>query len=81
VSWGTGTVKAAGKLVNGNGHGESSISGEKVEEGTAMINSLCARSVNMSRNQAGEPQNFEDVRLGGDQQDPPAFVFRSLCSE
>ena len=35
----------------------------------------------MGRNQAGELQNFEDVRLGGNQQDPPAFTFRSLCSK
>ena len=46
-----------------------------------MINSLWARDVNMGRNQAGEPQNFEDVRLGGNQQDPLAFIFRCLCSE
>ena len=46
-----------------------------------MINSLCARQVNVGWNQAGELQNFEDVRLGGDQQDPPAFIFRSPCSE
>jgi hypothetical protein len=81
VGWRTGTVKAAGELVNGNGHGESSIGGEKVEEGPAVINSLCARRVNVGWNQAGELQNFEDVRLGGNQQDPPAFTFRSLCSE
>jgi hypothetical protein len=35
----------------------------------------------MGWDQAGEPQNFEDVRLGGYQQDPPAFIFRSLRSE
>jgi hypothetical protein len=52
-----------------------------VEEGPAVINSLRARRVNVGWNQAGELQNFEDVRLGGNQQDPPAFTFRGLCSE
>ena len=46
-----------------------------------MINSLWASRVDMGWNQAGELQNFEDVRLGGNQQDPLAFIFRSLCSE
>jgi hypothetical protein len=81
VGWRTGTVKAACELVNGNGHGESGIGGEKVEKGAAMINSLRARRVDMGWNQTGELQNFEDVRLGGNQQNPLALTFRSLCSE
>jgi hypothetical protein len=52
-----------------------------VEKGTAMVDRLWARRADMGWNQAGKLQNFEDVRPGGNQQNPPALTFRGLCSE